>query len=361
MDAHLGYQRGDVPITNNVRNGYSTKTLKTNKGDVTIDVPRDRRSTFDPVTVPKHQTITQELESAILLLYAKGMSNADVIDYIEKVYGVKYSTSQVSVITNSLLEDIRIWQSRPLQDQYAVIWIDAIHYKIRQDGKVMSKAAMVILGIDMEGKQDILSLHIVENESASSWMEMLTLLKARGVQDILFLCSDNLPGLDKAIEAVYPKSIRQICIVHQIRNSLKFVSYKDRKLIMKDIKAIYKADNIETAQEALLTFKEKWSHKYAQAVKSWEDNWDNLTAFLQYPHEIRKLIYTTNIIESFNASLRKYTKNKKVFPTDDATLKSLYWAAQQIRTKWEKSRFGWAQIYNQLYIHFENRIIQYQK
>lgn len=361
MDAHLGYQRGDVPITNNVRNGYSTKTLKTNKGDVTIDVPRDRRSTFDPVTVPKHQTITQELESAILLLYAKGMSNADVIDYIEKVYGVKYSTSQVSVITNSLLEDIRIWQSRPLQDQYAVIWIDAIHYKIRQDGKVMSKAAMVILGIDMEGKQDILSLHIVENESASSWMEMLTLLKARGVQDILFLCSDNLPGLDKAIEAVYPKSIRQICIVHQIRNSLKFVSYKDRKLIMKDIKAIYKADNIETAQEALLAFKEKWSHKYAQAVKSWEDNWDNLTAFLQYPHEIRKLIYTTNIIESFNASLRKYTKNKKVFPTDDAALKSLYLAAQQIRTKWEKSRFGWAQIYNQLYIHFENRIIQYQK
>lgn len=224
MDAHLGYQRGDVPITNNVRNGYSTKTLKTNKGDVTIDVPRDRRSTFDPVTVPKHQTITQELESAILLLYAKGMSNADVIDYIEKVYGVKYSTSQVSVITNSLLEDIRIWQSRPLQDQYAVIWIDAIHYKIRQDGKVMSKAAMVILGIDMEGKQDILSLHIVENESASSWMEMLTLLKARGVQDILFLCSDNLPGLDKAIEAVYPKSIRQICIVHQIRNSLNLRS-----------------------------------------------------------------------------------------------------------------------------------------
>lgn len=360
MDAHLGYQKGGTPHGDNLRNGYSSKTLKTEKGNVPIDVPRDRNSSFDPVFVPKHKTMTQELESAVILLYAKGMSNADIIDFIEKTYGVMYSTSQVSIITNSLLEDIRLWQTRPLQDQYAVVWIDAIHYKIRQEGKVISKAGMVILGIDMEGKQDILSIHIVENESASSWMNLLTHLKARGVRDILFLCSDNLAGLEKAIEATYPNSIRQICIVHQIRNSLKFVSYRDRKSIMKDIKAIYKADDIEMAREALETFRANWGDKYAQAVKSWEDNWDNLTAFLLYPHEIRKLIYTTNIIESFNASLRKYTKNKKVFPTDDAALKSLYLAAQQIRTKWEKSRFGWAQIYNQLYIHFENRITQYQ-
>jgi transposase-like protein len=338
MEAHLGYKKGDKPIGDNLRNGSSKKTLQTKDGDVTIDVPRDRDATFEPVTVQKHKTMSSELEDAILLLYAKGMSNSDIIDFIVNTYGVQYSTSQVSVITNSLMEEIRLWQIRPLQDQYAVVWIDAIHYKIRHEGKVINKAAMIILGIDIEGKQDILSIHIVENESASSWMEMFTDLNQRGVKDILFLCSDNLAGLEKAIEAIYPKSIRQICIVHQIRNSLKFVSYKDRRAIIKDIKAIYQADNVIRAQEAFEIFKANWGQKYHQAVKSWEQNWDNLTAFLQYPAEIRKLIYTTNIIESFNASLRKYTRNKKVFPTDDAALKSIYLAAQQIRKKWNKTR-----------------------
>lgn len=356
MEAHLGYPKGKTPIEDNHRNGYSQKTLKTSKGDVTIDVPRDRQSTFDPVTVPKHQTMSEEIEGVMLMLYAKGMSNADIIDFIHHTYGISYSTSQVSVITNSLLEDIKVWQSRPLQDQYAIIWIDAIHYKIRQDGKVISKAAMIILGIDMQGKQEILSIHIVQNESASAWMGMLTDLQSRGVNDILFLCSDNLKGLQQAVESLFPQSIHQICIVHQIRNSLKFVSYKDRKKIMKDIKAIYQADNIEMAQQAYEHFKTNWEGKYAKSVKSWSDNWDNLTHFLQFPQTIRKLIYTTNIIESFNASLRKYTRNKKVFPNDDAALKSIYLAAIQIRKKWQKSRFGWAQIYNQLYIYFENRI-----
>ena len=277
-------------------------------------------------------------------------------DFVESTYGVKYSTSQVSVITNSLLDDIRQWQSRPLDDQYAVVWIDGIHYKIRQDGKVISKAAMIVLGVNMEGKQDILSIAIVENESASAWMEVLSDLQQRGLRDILFLCSDNLQGLSKAIEAVYPNSIRQICIVHQIRNSMKFVSYKDRKQIIKDIKSIYQADNVEMVRAAFEAFAAKWQSKYHQAVKSWERNWDHLVAFLEYPRQIRKMIYTTNIIESFNASLRKYTKNKKVFPTDDAALKSIYLAAQQIRKKWQRSRRDWTQIYNQLYIQFENRI-----
>ena len=356
MEVHLGHKKGLSPLTENIRNGYSQKTLKTNQGDVTINVPRDRHSTFEPIIVPKHKTMAQELEDAVMLLYAKGMSNADIIEFIHSTYGVSYSTSQVSIITNSLLEDIRQWQSRPLQDRYAILWIDATHYKIRHEGKVVSMAAMIVLGIDLEGKQDILGIHVVENESASSWMSMLSDLKSRGLEDILILCSDNLKGLDKAIEAVYPQSIRQICIVHQIRNSLKFVSYKDRKAVMKDIKAIYKADNIEMAKEAFENFKQAWSHKYQQAVNSWEENWDNLTAFLAYPAEIRKLIYTTNIIESFNASLKKYTKNKKVFPSNDAALKSIFLATQQIRKKWQKSRFGWAQIYNQLYIHFGNRI-----
>ena len=357
MSAHLGYAEGEKPLSDNKRNGYSEKTIKGSNGEHRIEVPRDRQGTFDPVTVPKHQSVTEELETAIILLYGKGMSNSDIINFIELTYGVKYSTSQVSIITNSLMEDIREWQQRPLEDQYAVVWIDAIHYKIRQDGKVISKACMVILGVDMQGRQDILSLHIVQTESASSWALMLNDLISRGVKDILILCSDNLNGLEKAVQATFPQAVRQICIVHQVRNTLRYVSDKDKRTMIKDVKTIYQADNEEMAVQAFDIFKEQWSVKYNMAVRSWEENWTNLTAFLQYPKEIRKLIYTTNIIESFNASLRKYTKNKKVFPNDDAALKSIYLAAQQISTKWQKSRFGWAQIFNQLYIYFEERII----
>lgn len=356
MTAHLGYKKGEVPLTENLRNGYSEKTIKTAQGEQRIKVPRDRAASFEPILVPKHQSISQELEDCIQFLYAKGMSNADIIDFIEHTYGVHYSTSQVSIITNQLLEDIKIWQNRPLEDQYPVVWIDAIHYKIRQEGKVISKACMIVLGINMEGQQDILSMTIVEREKATAWMAILDDLRTRGVKDIIFLCSDNLTGLDQAIEAIYPNSIRQICIVHQIRNSLKYVSYKDRKAVMKDVKSIYQADNEALASEALTVFKENWGSKYQASVKSWETNWTNLTTFLNYPAEIRKLIYTTNIIESFNASLRKYTKNKKVFPTDDAALKSIYLAAQNISKKWKKTRFNWGQIYNQLYIYFPDRI-----
>ena len=262
LTAHLGYQQGESPSTANIRNGYSEKTLKTSIGEQRIKVPRDRASSFDPVTVPKHQSIAAELEQSILLLYAKGMSNADIIDFIEQTYGVNYSTSQVSLITNQLLEDIKHWQHRPLDDKYAVIWIDAIHYKIRQEGKVISKACMIVLGINMEGVQDILSMNIVETESAASWMSILDDLKSRGVHDIIFLCSDNLKGLDKAIEAIYPKSIRQICIVHQIRTSLKYVNYADRKAVVKDCKAIYQASNEQMAKEAFEQFKNNWNDKY---------------------------------------------------------------------------------------------------
>jgi|SRR5690606_27573492 len=357
LKAELSGHLENEESVSNKRNGYSQKTIKGSNGEHRIKVPRDRNSTFDPVTVPKYQTVTEELESAIVMLYAKGMSNSDIIDFIDQTYGVKYSTSQVSIITNSLMEDIREWQQRPLEDQYAIVWIDAIHYKIRHEGKVKSKACMIILGIDMQGRQDILSMHIIQNESASGWSSMLTDLLQRGVKDILIICSDNLNGLDKAIEATFPQSVRQICIVHQIRNSLKHVSYKDRKLIISDIKAIYQADNEQIALDALAVFKANWESKYKLATHSWEQNWTNLTAFLQYPAEIRKLIYTTNIIESFNASLRKFTKNKKVFPNDDAALKSIYLAAQQISKKWKKSRFGWNKIFNQLYIYFEERIL----
>lgn len=356
MTVHLGHEKGKPTASGNIRNGYSEKTLKTPNGEQRVKVPRDREASFEPVIVPKHQTMSQEIEGCIQALYAKGMSNEDVVDFVEDTYGVKYSSSQVSIITNSLLEDIKEWQQRPLQDRYAMLWIDAIHYKIRHEGKVISKACMVVLGIDMEGRQDILGLNVVEKESAASWMAILEGLRNRGLKDILFLCSDNLKGLDKAVEAIYPDSVHQICIVHQVRNSLKYVSYKDRKAIAKDIKAIYRADNEAMAKEAFEAFKDKWEGKYQKAVSSWENNWSALTLFLNYPVEIRKLIYTTNIIESFNASLRKFTKNKKVFPTDDAAIKSVYLAAQQISKKWQKSRRGWAQIYNQLYIAFPERL-----
>jgi transposase-like protein len=356
MDAHLGYAKGEIPPEDNIRNGYSEKTLSTQNGEVTIKVPRDRQATFEPTIVPKHKSMVQEIEDMILLLYAKGMSTTDIVEFTEQTYGVKYSAMKVSLITNNLLEDIKTWQQRPLESIYPVIWIDAIHYKIRHEGKVISKAAMLVLGIDLEGRQDILAIHIVTNESAASWTIIFNDLKLRGVQDIIFLCSDNLTGLQQAVDSCFPQSTHQICIVHQIRNSIKHVSYKDRKSVTSDLKSIYQADNIKQAEAALENFKSTWGSKYSQAVKSWTNNWDALTAFLDYPKEIRKLIYTTNIIESFNASLRKFTRNKKVFPNDESALKSIYLAALQIKPKWNKSRFNWSIIYNQLYIYFENRI-----
>ncbi len=356
MLAHLGHTKGEKPIDGNVRNGFSEKTIKSKDGNHRIKIPRDRATSFAPVTIPKHKRISQDLEDTILLLYARGMSNTDITYFMEKTYGVAYSSSQISIITDSLLEDIRKWQIRPLEDQYAVVWIDAIHYKIRHEGRVVTKACMLVIGINMEGQQDLLSIHITTTESATAWMGILDDLKSRGGKDILFICSDNLAGMDRAIEAVYPQTIRQIRIVHQVRNSLKYVSYNERKEIAKDIKEIYRSINEEAALKAFELFKEKWGAKYRVAVRSWETNWDNLTAFLQYPQEIRKLIYTTNIIESFNAGLRKYTKNKKSFPSDDAALKSIYMAAQNVQNRWQKTRQGWSQIYNQLYINFESRV-----
>lgn len=356
MFAHLGHSKGDKPKDGNVRNGFSEKTIKSRDGNHRIRIPRDRAASFEPVTIPKHKRISQDLEDTILLLYARGMSNADITYFMDKTYGVSYSTSQISVITDVLLEDIRKWQIRPLDDQYAVVWIDAIHYKIRQEGRVVTKACMLIIGINMEGQQDLLSMHITEVESASAWMQILDDLKTRGVQDILFICSDNLAGMDRAIEAIYPQTIRQICIVHQVRNSLKYVSYNERREMARDIKEIYRSANEDAALQAFELFKDKWGSKYRVAVRSWETNWENLTAFLQYPQEIRKLIYTTNVIESFNAGLRKYTKNKKSFPNDDAALKSIFSAAQQVQNRWQKTRQGWSQIYNQLYINFESRV-----
>ena len=332
MTAHLGYPKHEKADDrrSNSRNGTTSKTVKTTEGELQIDVPRDRSGEFEPVTIPKHSRMSQQLEDVILQLYAKGMSTHDISDHMQQSYGIQYTASAISTITNQLLEDISQWQNRALETLYPIVWLDAIRYKVKMDSRIVNKAILVVIGLKMDGKKDVLGLWVYENESSAFWLEVLNELRVRGVEDILIVSSDNLRGLTEAITAAFPKAVTQICIVHQIRNSLKHVSYKDRKVLLMDLKKIYQASNEEAAREAFELFKSAWNAKYGYAVKSWETNWENLTHFLGFSPEIRKIIYTTNVIESFNAVLRKFTRNKKQFPHDDAVLKSVWLAVQQI-------------------------------
>jgi transposase-like protein len=358
MTAHLGYAKHEKAPErrSNARNGTTPKTLKTTEGELQIDVPRDRTGEFEPVTVPKHSRMSQQLEEVILQLYAKGMSTHDISDHMQQMYGIQYTASAISTITNQLLEDINQWQNRPLETMYPIVWLDAIRYKVKMDSRIINKAILVVIGLKMDGKKDVLGLWVYENESSAFWLEVLTELKVRGIEDLLIVSSDNLKGLTGAITAAFPNAVTQICIVHQIRNSLKHVSYKDRKQMLMDLKKIYQATSEETAREAFEQFKSIWNTKYGYAVKSWEANWENLTHFLAFPVEIRKIIYTTNVIESFNSVLRKFTRNKKQFPHDDAVLKSVWLAVQQISKKWTMPMHYWGMIINQLTIHFPDRI-----
>lgn len=358
LTQHLGYDKNQKSESRrpNTRNGTSPKTVKTKNGEFLIDAPRDRDGSFEPITLPKHKRISQKLEEVILHLYAKGMSTQDITDHMEEMYGVRYSNSAISSITNELLEDIRQWQDRPLDVVYPIVWLDAIRYKVKHENRVINKAILVAIGLKMDGKKEVLGLWVFRTESAAFWLEVLNDIKTRGVEDLLIVASDNLKGLTKAISSVFPLAITQICIVHQIRNSLKHVSWKDRKSLLVDLKKIYQASDDKAAQKALMSFKSIWDHKYGYITKSWEQNWDNLTHFLAFPQEIRKIIYTTNVIESFNAVLRKFTKNKKVFPHDDAVLKSVWLAVQQISRKWTMRIRDWGLIINQLTILFPDRI-----
>lgn len=358
LTEHLGYEKHQKGRSRrkNTRNGTSPKTVKTANGEFLIDAPRDREGSFDPITLPKHKRMSRKLEGVILHLYAKGMSTQDITDHMEEMYGVRYSSSAISAITNQLLADVQDWQARPLETIYPIVWLDAIRYKVKHENRIINKAILVVIGLKMDGKKDVLGLWIYHTESAAFWMEVLNDLKTRGVQDILIVASDNLKGLTDAISSVFPLAITQICIVHQIRNSLKHVSWKDRKALLADLKKIYQSANAKSAQLALKEFKAKWDHKYGYITKSWEKNWDNLTHFLAFPQEIRKIIYTTNVIESFNALLRKFTKNKKVFPHDDAVLKSVWLAVEQITKKWTMKIRDWGLIVNQLTILFPKRI-----
>lgn len=356
MDNHLGYEKHGESTGDNTRNGHSRKKLRNQYGEAEIQVPRDRKSSFEPMLVPKRKNIADGVENIIISLYAKGMSVSDIEEQIKDLYNFEISTSAISRITERVAQDVTIWQNRPLEPVYCIVWMDGIVFKVRENSKVIDKTIYLAVGLRTDGKKEVLGLWLGKNESASFWLSVLTDLKARGVEDILVTATDNLKGFTEAIRSVFPMSTKQICIVHQIRNACRFVVWKDRKAFTADMKEIYTAANRDVAQLALDQLETKWGQKYGYAIKSWRDNWEELTAFLDFPMEIRKIIYTTNIIENLNGKIRKYTKNKLSYPTDEAVLKSVFLAVMEATKKWTMPIRDWGMILNQFMIMFENRI-----
>lgn len=356
LDAHLGYDKHQPSEGDNHRNGHSSKKVKTSLGETEISIPRDRDSSFNPMIIPKRKSIVEGVENVIISLYAKGMSNSDIEEQIREVYNFEVSTSTISRITDRVTNDIVAWQNRPLESVYLIIWMDGIVFKVRENSKVVNKTIYIAVGLRRDGLKEVLGLWLGKNESAAFWMSVLTDLKARGVEDILITATDNLNGFTDTIKSVFPKSTTQICVVHQIRNASKYVVWKDKKEFAKDMKEIYNAPTKDGAKAALNDFSAKWSSKYSYAVKSWENNWENLTAFFEFPVEIRKIIYTTNLIENLNGKIRKYTKNKLSFPTDDAVLKSAYLAVREATKKWSMPIRDWGIVLNQFLIIFESRL-----
>ena len=359
LDEELGYSKYDYrnKETKNSRNGHSSKTLRTSFGNVEVSVPRDRKSEFEPQLLKKNQTsISQDIEEKILSMYAKGMTTGDIETHIRDIYGIEVSDTTISRITDKILPAAKEWQQRPLESIYAVVFLDAIHYHVRSEGQIVKKAVYIAIGVDLEGHKDVLGMWVGENESAKYWATVLNSLKNRGVEDILIVCTDNLTGFSAAIESVYPKTEIQNCIIHQLRNSSKYVSYKDIKALMTDLKSVYAAVDETSALEALEVFAERWDKKYPSISRSWRENWPNLSTYFKFPQEVRRLIYTTNTIEGFNRQLRKVTKSKSVFPTDDSLLKMLYLAMMDITKKWTGRRQDWSTIHSQLAIFFPDRM-----
>lgn len=359
LEEELGYTKYDYrnKDSNNSRNGYSSKKLKSSAGEIEVNVPRDRNSEYEPQVIKKHQnTIGQDLEAKIISMYAKGMTTSDIESHIEEIYGYQVSDSSITRITDKILPLVKEWQTRPLEAIYPIVFMDAIHYHVRSEGQIVKKAVYIAIGISSSGEKDVIGMWVGENESAKFWLSKLNELKSRGVEDILIACVDGLTGFSNAIEAVYPQTQIQQCIIHQIRSSTQFVSYKDIKVLIADLKLVYKATTEESALLNLELFDEKWGKKYPKIAISWKNNWPRLSTYFKYPQEVRTLIYTTNTIEGYNRKLRKVTKNKSVFPTDDSLLKMLYLATQDITKKWTSRQRDWGQIISQLQIYFEGRI-----
>ena len=335
MEEHLGRERHERSneANPNYRNGYSFKTIESSFGEVGLDIPRDRKAQFEPKVVKKYETVCNELDKKIIGLYACGMSVRDIQSEMEELYGIDVSPAMISKITDKVVEAAAEWQSRELDEIYPIVYMDAMHFKVRDDNKIVSKAAYICMALDMNGKKDILGIWIGESEGAKFWLSVCNDLKNRGVEDILIACMDGLKGLPEAIKTVYPDVSIQTCIVHQIRNSLKYIASKDQREFMKDLKSVYRAFNEETALKNLDILKEKWYSKYSVVIDSWYNNWSNLNTYFEYPHEIRRIIYTTNALEGFNRQLRKYTKVRTVFPTDESLRKSLYLSTMKIMEK----------------------------
>lgn len=356
LDDHLNYEKHQKTKDGNYRNGHGIKKIKTSFGEDQIKVPRDRAGTFEPALVPKRHNIINGLENIIISFYAKGMSVSDIEEQIKEMYGFNVSTSTISRITAAVTNDIVAWQNRPLDDLYLIVWMDGIVFKVRENSKVINKTIYLAVGLRRDGKKEVLGMWLGQNESASFWMSVLTDIKARGVNDILITATDNLNGFTQTIRSVFPQSQTQICVVHQIRNACKYVVWKDKKAFTADMRNIYSAPNRQAAEAALNDFAEKWKNKYSYAIKSWRENWDELSVFFDFPVEIRKIIYTTNLIENLNGKIRKYTKNKMSFPTDDAVLKSVFLALREATKKWTMPIRNWGIVLNQFMLIFEDRL-----
>lgn len=358
LEEALGYSKYDYKnkSTSNSRNGYSKKRVKSSQGDIELNIPRDRESEFEPQLVRKHQTDISTIEDKILFLYSQGTSTRDIRRTMNEMYGIEVDESRVSRITDKLLPLIGEWQNRPLKDVYAMVLLDAIHYKVREEGGVVSKAAYIAIGTDLEGMKEVFGIWLGATESSKFWLGVLNGLKSRGVKDILIATSDGLTGFSEAINTAFPETDVQRCIVHQIRNSMKYVSWKDLKEFTADLKGVYKAVTEEAALMALGEFEDKWGQKYPMVLRSWHTHWTELSAMFKYSPEIRRIIYTTNAIENFNRQLRKVTKNKGAFVSDDALMKILYLATMGISDKWTVPIKNWGNILNNLSIHFGDRV-----
>jgi len=358
LDAHLGYEKHskDGYGTGNSRNGSFSKTIKTdNLGDMVLNIPRDRNGEFEPQLIPKGQRMSDKLEEAITGMYSRGMTTSDICQQVKEIYGVDVSEGTISNVTNRIIEHVKAWQNRPLESIYFTVWMDGIMLKVRQNGKYINKCIFIVIGLKNNGIKEVLGMWIAENESASFWLTVLTDLKARGVEDIMIACTDNLKGFTQAILGAFPQTVVQLCIVHQIRNSCKFVVWKDRKDFCADLREIYTATNIETAEKALFAMDLKWGTKYKYAIQSWRTNRENLTSFYDFPMEIRKLIYTTNTIENLNRGIRKYTKTKVQFVDDNSVQKAVYLAIMNIEKSWTQPIKDWGLVLQQFLTIFEHR------
>ena len=360
LTSHLGYEphAAEGKNSGNSRNGTSRKTLKSDLGDLPIEVPRDRKSEFEPLIVPKGQRRFTGFDDKILSMYARGMTTRDIQAHLQDIYQVEVSPELISSVTDAIMDEVKEWQNRPLDDIYPIVFLDAIMLKIRDNGHVVNKAAYLAIGVRLDGLKDVLGIWIDREEGAKFWLKVITELRNRGLKDILIACIDGLKGFPEAIESVFPHTQIQLCIVHMVRNSLRFVSYKDRKQVAADLKNVYRAVTEEQGLDALKELEQKWNSRYPMIAKSWYANWNRLNTFFAYPEEIRKIIYTTNAIESLNSTLRKVTKNRGSFPNDDAGIKLLYMALKNIMKKWTMPLQNWGSAINQMSIIFEGRIPQ---